>query len=311
MRLSVAAFSFVAVLAAVATADDIVADKKSKSKSEKEAQEVSMENGADEAAQTQNRMEPDDPRPPSNNRPPTGLLEQTHTPEGYSLFQGDMLLTFEQMVAIHGEEFAVTLKNNGYVYPPSPRTEAIDVDNNKAVEVDFAWTINRYQDKHVIPYEIDPSAYVGFTQKTQAELEQVITDGLREIEDATQMFAFVTTAELLAINATGVNVPRGHFLRFENPGAGCFAYVGRLPFLGPDICACSDTTFCDTCQTVALSYNETSGESCMRLSTTVHGKIAVLMSLWVTDVSFFFHSQLTNYLYNLDQIYFYLQLYVF
>ena len=275
MRLSVAAIAFVAVLAAVATADDIVADKKSKSKSKKEVQEVSMEDEADKGTQTQNRMEPGDPRPPSNNRPLTGLFEQTHTPEGYSLFQGDMLLTFEQMVAIHGEEFALTFKENGYVYPPSARTETIEVDDNKAVQVDLEWTINRYQDKHVIPYEIDSSAYVGFTQKSQAELEQVITDGLREIEDVTQMFTFVTTAELLAINATRVNVPRGHFLRFENPGAGCFAYVGRLPFLGSDICACGDTTFCETCQTVNLSYNETSGESCMNLVTTLHSKIAV------------------------------------
>lgn len=62
MRLSVATIAFVAVLAAAATADDsILADKKSKSKSEKEVQEVSMEDGADEeSTQTQNRMDPDE-----------------------------------------------------------------------------------------------------------------------------------------------------------------------------------------------------------------------------------------------------------
>ena len=276
MRLSVAAIAFVAVLAAAATADDIVADKKSKSKSEKEVQEVSMENGADEATQTQNRMEPDEEEPNSD-QPKRGRSHhsrQTHTSKGYSLFQGDMLLAYEQMTSRYGEELATSLQEKGFAFPPSSSSEAIDVDDNRSVDPDWIWpkSTNRLSDdKYYIPYLFDTAAFSGWMTSAAALLAR-IESALTALANDSQMFEFINYSQWQALNSAGANIP-GHFVKIINDD-GCWSYLGKVDFLP---CDCTGVAGCVTCQELSLEYNETADYDCTDKGTVIHGENNILL----------------------------------
>ena len=274
MRLSVAAIAFVAVLAAAATADDIVADKKSKSKSETEVQEVSVEDGADEGSQTQNRMEGDEEEP-NDEQPKRGrthLSRQKQTSKGYSLFQGDMLLTYEQMAVRYGEEFATSLKEKGFVFPPSSSSEEIEIDSNRSIDPLWLWpsTFRLSDDKYYIPYLFDTAGFSGFTPDAATLLGRIETH-LRTLADESQMFEFINPSQWQALNDAGANIP-GHFVKIINDAEGCWSAIGYTD--DDDTCDCTGVPGCDTCQQLSLQYEGPGDDDddCINEGTVVHGK---------------------------------------
>lgn len=275
MRLSFGAISFVAILAAAAAADNIAADKKSKSKSEKE---VSMKDGAGEGAQTENRMEPKDEQSYPRNDFVDHHAKQKKAAGGYSLFQGDMLVTYDKMVELHGEEFASNLKESGFVFPPSFSPEAVEVDDNRAVVTQTIWpqTNRLSDDKFYIPYEVDRNSYSGWTTAVTTIVSE-ITSAMNAFADDTQMFEFIDYSQWQALNAAGANIP-DHFIRFESrSGEGCWSWLGKTTTTQ---CTCTQCT--GTCQTIGLEYNETSGvDYCIYEGTVVHGKTCVSLLILI------------------------------
>lgn len=279
MRLSLGATAFVAVLAAVAAADDAVAvDKKGTSKSKRE-KEVSTKDGAGEGAQTQNRMEGDEEEPNGGQtkRGHSHHSKQTHTSEGYSLFQGDMLLTYEQMASRYGAELATSLKEKGFVFPPSSSSEAIEVDNNRAIEPLCLWpdTFRLDDDKYYIPYLFDTVGFSGLTPDAATLLGRIETH-LTTLAEESQMFEFINHSQWQALNANGANIP-GHFVKIIND-SGCWSAVGYTEddSDGPSdpVCDCSGVTGCVTCQRLSLQYEGPGDDDddCINEGTVVHGE---------------------------------------
>lgn len=182
------------------------------------------------------------------------------TPEGYSLYQGDMLLTYQQMVEAHGTEFTASLIDGGYVFPPFEEPVSVKSDENRAVQVEWIWPqTNRLNsdDKVYIPYDI---ASVGYTSSQ----EQTILDAMETLEVETQMFKFIDYSEWFDLLSAGASIPN-HFIKFENLD-GCWSYVGKNT---GDTCSVGNCSTC-TCQRISLQ-NSNFG-TCLTNGIIVHGE---------------------------------------
>ena len=200
----------------------------------------------------------------------SSILDMSHidnmyvtTPENWTLFQGDLLLTYPQMGSYFGFDFADSLMQSGYIFPPVD-LDGIEASENRAVELSEKWPeVNRFSDgKIYIPYEIDAADYNNF-QGSVSTLIARIVDPLNTLGADTQMFQFINYNEWAALNAAGASIPN-HFIRFENLD-GCWSWIGKQSDSG---CVCDQ---CETCQRLSLFHSDNAG-SCLFPGTVVHGE---------------------------------------
>lgn len=185
----------------------------------------------------------------------------------YSLFGGDMLVTYDQIARRFGNELADSLQKSGFKYVPSTgdisidATYEIEADDNRAVEVDWIWPdVFRYNGKIHIPYFIE-----GYGDP---QADAIIKQGLDELAEETGVLKFITSEEFENLNSIGANIP-DHFIKFV-PSTGCSSYIGYT-FDGG--CSCSPP--CSSCQRLFMFYDP-DGPSCFRSGLTgiiKHGEI--------------------------------------
>lgn len=200
----------------------------------------------------------------------SSILDMSHvdnmyltTPEGWTLFQGDLLLTYPQMGSYFGFDFADSLMQSGYIFPPID-LDGIEASENRAVELTGRWPeVNRFSNgKIYIPYEIDEADYSNF-QDSLSTLIGKIVNPLNTLAADTQMFQFINYAEWAALNAAGANIPN-HFIRFENLTS-CYSRLGKS---SDSNCVCDQ---CQTCQRLSLRHTDNAG-SCLSPRTVIHGE---------------------------------------
>lgn len=178
----------------------------------------------------------------------------------YSLFGGDMLVTYDQIARRFGNELADSLQKSGFSYVPSTGDISIDaayeieVDDNRAVEVDWIWPeAYRYNGRIHIPYIIE-----GYGDP---QADAIIKQGLDELAEETGVLKFITADEFSSLSSKGANIP-DHFIKFV-PSTGCSSFLGY--FTGDLGCYCSPP--CSSCQRVFMLYNPNGG-TCFRSGLT-------------------------------------------
>ena len=129
----------------------------------------------------------------------------------YSLFGGDMFVTYEQIAKRFGNEVADSLQDSGFHFVPSSKdiafnSDSVEPDGKRAVEVDGAWPVTyRYDGRFHIPFIIE-----GYSDPDAA---LIIKQGLDELEAETGVLKFITADEFSLLNSKGANIP-DHFIKF-------------------------------------------------------------------------------------------------
>jgi len=176
-----------------------------------------------------------------------------------NFFQGDMLVTFSQVVAMLGDERATELLNSGFVFLPEDENGGL----NRAItdSEDKRWPEgNRYKNTEIlVPYE--------FSDGMDAARQLTIQEGIKLVEE-TQAVRFINAAEfekhVKEVEAEGKqSTLANHFIRFfrqdrvadEDSPTG-FRNVCASSYVGlyKGGCNCESRTDC-TCQRITLGFS--------------------------------------------------------
>ena len=211
----------------------------------------------------------------------------------YSLFGGDMLVTYDQIARRFGNELADSLQKSGFRYVPSTgdisidATFEIEADDNRAVEVDWIWPeAHRYNGRIHIPYFIE-----GYGDP---QADAIIKQGLDELSEESGVLKFISSEEFQKLNSIGANIP-DHFLKFV-PSTGCSSFLGY--FTGDGGCSCSPP--CSSCQRVFMLYDP-DGPSCFRSGSTgiiKHGEIFYLYFMRLEELQLVASMHFLTYIFS-------------